>query len=87
MFVWYNNYGKREREQNLSTHQIHKQEVKTMMNRAEEIRKRLEAIADEEFMLEMCDAANCWARNRQRMWELAAEKIQLRNELKELEGK
>ena len=58
-----------------------------MMNRAEEIRKRLGAIADEEFMLEMCDARNYWERNRQRMWELAAEKIQLRNELKELEGK
>lgn len=57
-----------------------------MMNRAEEIRKRLEDIADEEFMLEMCDARNYWARNRERMWALAAEKARLRKELKELEG-
>lgn len=57
-----------------------------MMNRAEEIRKRLEAIANEEFMLEMCDARNYWARNREKMWALAAEEARLRKELKELEG-
>ena len=57
-----------------------------MMNRAEEIRARLKAIADEEWELEMCDAYNCWARNRERMWVLFAEKRDLLEELKGLEG-
>jgi hypothetical protein len=51
-----------------------------MMN-YEEIRARMEAIEEELWEINMCDAYNCFAENHRREWELRREYRQLKEML------